>query len=273
MQIVDFWQALVSQTVSFPFFKLFIAGLIIFVLAYFAISRLLKLTKIALCAFFGLIIYAYYDLIPGLYYPILLGIYFFVMLGAMSLSSFLAELQNYILDESLALKKLIRNVRIFYALSFVFAYLGGINLLFYPLTDGIFTYFMPMFGLLIIALIGDLFDLEKIYQKLQDFVSSTKKGQFFTLEKIYKELDLYGKRAKFKAFAQEIIQGLEYQGKLVSVNLYGENFYFEQKHLQKLITKTEAIFKEYPKMSLKDGANEISKIISLQPFLQTYKIL
>ena len=81
MQIVEFWQVLATQTVSFPFFKLFITGLIVFVLAYFAISRLLKLTKIALCAFFGLIIYVYYDLIPGLYYPILLGIYFFVMLG------------------------------------------------------------------------------------------------------------------------------------------------------------------------------------------------
>lgn len=211
-------------------------------------------------------IYAYYDFISGYYYLVVLGIYAFIGLGVLATSGFVAKIALYTFDDSLALKKIARNVGFFYALSFVFIYAFGVNLLLYPITDDYFTYIAPIFGLLIVSVIGDLFDMEKLYQELRDLIAKIQEEKtFFTLEELYQQFNIEGKRYKFKAFIDELVQGFEYNGEVASINLYGTAFYFEPKHLQQLIDKMESIAKTADKISFKEAILQASKIIELPP--------
>lgn len=265
MQTIDYSQ-LIGQINLFAYGKLLATGIGIFVLVYWLYKKVPALIKTLFVASIGLMIYAYYDFISGYYYLVVLGIYAFIGLGVLATSGFVAKIALYTFDDSLALKKIARNVGFFYALSFVFIYAFGVNLLLYPITDDYFTYIAPIFGLLIVSVIGDLFDMEKLYQELRDLIAKIQEEKaFFTLEELYQQFNIEGKRYKFKAFIDELVQGFEYNGEVASINLYGTAFYFEPKHLQQLIDKMESIAKTADKISFKEAILQASKIIELPP--------
>ncbi len=115
-----------------------------------------------------------------------------------------------------------------------------------------------------IWLVKDLKHYKKIYQQItQTIAELDDKYLYFTLQNIYSACEIKDKRLKFKGFIDEMIQGIEYSGKIASITLYDSDFYFKPEDLQTTINAMESFVKESPKISRKDAISQAQTIIDL----------
>lgn len=260
MQITDFWQ-LAGNFDFMSFLKLLGIGVGVFVITYWIQGKMPSLTKFMLVIALAFMAYVYFEFIDGYYYLVMLGLYLFILFGVFVSSKFIREIE--VDESSLIINDIIRKMRLFYALSFVFVYAFGINVLFYPITDGYFTYLCPIFGFCIIALVGDLTNMDKIYQAVVGLIYSLDELKFLTLESIYKKIDIKDERHKF--FVYEILLSYENKGEIQAFNASGVDFYFEPSFLSKSLKRMDNISKQSPKVSLKDALIKAEKILPLPP--------
>ncbi len=162
------------------------------------------------------------------------------------------------------LDRIYKKSRLFHAFGFVFVYAFGLNLLLFPLTNQRFESIALIFGIFLIWLVKDLKHYKKIYQQItQTIAELDDKYLYFTLQNIYSACEIKDKRLKFKGFIDEMIQGIEYSGKIASITLYDSDFYFKPEDLQTTINAMESFVKESPKISRKDAISQAQTIIDL----------
>lgn len=162
------------------------------------------------------------------------------------------------------LARIYRKSRLFYAFGFVFIYAFGLNLLLFPLTNQYFEFIALIFLILLIWLVKDLKHYKKIYQQITQIIAELDdKCSYFALQNIYSVCEIKDKRLKFKDFIDEMIESIEYSGKIAGITLYDSNFYFKPEVLQTIINALESLIIQQPKVSRKNALSQAQKIIDL----------
>ncbi|RDU54270.1 hypothetical protein [Helicobacter sp. MIT 01-3238] len=161
------------------------------------------------------------------------------------------------------LKQTLLKHKLFDSLGFVAICIHALIFLLFPAGDDYAYSILFCMGVASVVLIWGTNKLNQIYKEIRQKVDSLGNKNYFTLPQIYQELDIQGDRYKFKAFIDEITQGILSNGEIASINLYSTDFYFKPQDLQDIIDALESIPKETPKLSFKEATKQAQKIIDL----------
>lgn len=237
----------------------------VFIIGALSIVKFPIIFKSALAIAFLALIYGYYKIIGGYYYPAMIGFCLFILLGVIEKGDFIKNIRRYMADDSISIKKVMRNTILFYALNLVFVCALCIQLYFYPLANNNFYAICFLLVCSIVLYYKHLTDLNVLYNDIDEIISTLDKIEFFTIESLYERFDIKGRRLKFKDFIDEVVQGYESKGEIQAFNASGVDFYFEPSFLLVLLKKMESISKQSPKVSFKDALIKAEAILPLLP--------
>ncbi len=258
-------QAFIADLEFWTFFKIALLGIGIFSFVYWISGKTAIFTKVA---FFTLVYLTIDKFSQTPYDEAYKGIIYLqiVLVGVSCLYlGLISNIKKHAYSHTPFLNKTLQKHRAFDSLNFVSIYILIVGILLFPVENEniIFVLFCIWCGC--VYLLWGSNALNKIYKEICEMVDSLGDNKYFTLPQIYQKLDIQGKRYKFKAFIDEIVQSIESTEQIAKINLYGTDFYFAPQDLANLITQMESIPKQTPKMSFKDATKEASKIIDLPP--------
>ena len=258
-------QAFIADLGFWTFFKIALFGIGIFSFVYWISGKTAIFTKVA----FFTLVYLTIDKFSQTPYDEAYKGIIYLQIILVGVSCLYLGLINNIKKRAYShtpfLNKTLQKHRAFDSLNFVSIYTIIVGILLFPVENEniIFVLFCIWCGC--VYLLWGSNALNKIYKEICEMVDSLGDNKYFTLPQIYQKLDIQGKRYKFKAFIDEIVQSIESTEQIAKINLYGTDFYFAPQDLANLITQMESIPKQTPKMSFKDATKEASKIIDLPP--------